>query len=45
MPNDQEWEAELVRTGRTERDKNRPRPTAPALTSVDGSARIRHPII
>lgn len=27
---DAAWEAELVRTGRTERDKNRPRPTAPA---------------
>lgn len=30
MMTDEAWEAELVRTGRTERDKNRPRPTAPA---------------
>lgn len=27
---DPEWEAELVRTGRTERNPHRPRPTAPA---------------
>jgi hypothetical protein len=30
MLDDEAWEAELVRSGRTERDKNRPRPTSPA---------------